>query len=324
MALNDRDSDRDRALDQAYGAAARDEPPAHLDAAILAAAHREAGSRPRTPVSTLRHWRVPASLAAVVVVSVSLVTLMREEGGDRLMQPDVPPSSRSEPPVTPPTPQAPDSQVSPHPDATAGKKPMGERDDRPPVEPASGSPPAAETAAKMAGKAVAQPEADSQTHTTERALAKQRAQEGAASADRNASPRGELGAVAKPSDGPLPSREASPSTPARPTIESEMRDRAMREEAPAAGSAVPDTPRAAPAPAPSTTTQAEPRLQRRSGDPITPELARLLKEHDALPPRDWIDRIRELRRAGQTVLAEGMLTEFRRRFPDQPVPAERQ
>ena len=317
MALNDRDSHRDRALDRAYGAAARDEPPAHLDAAILAAAHREAGSRPRTPASRFRNWRVPVSLAAVVVVSVSLVALMREEGGDRLMQPDMPASGLPEPAVTPPRPQDPDPQVSPHPDAAARKRPMGERVDRVPHEPASGSPPAAESAAEMAGKAAAQPEAGSQTRPTERALAKQLAEEGAASAERSASHRGELGAAAESSAGAPPTREAQPSAPARSKIDSDMRDRARREGAPVAGSAAPATPRAAPAPVPSTTTKPG------SGDPVTPELARLLKEHDALPPRDWIARIQELRRAGQTHLAEGMLAEFRRRFPSHPLPAER-
>src|SRR5688572_32854692 len=79
-------------LARVYGAAPRDEPPAHLDAAILAAARREVGARPR-PLAALRTWRVPVSIAAVVVLSVSLVTLVREEGGHELYragQPDVP------------------------------------------------------------------------------------------------------------------------------------------------------------------------------------------------------------------------------------------
>src|SRR5688572_31990764 len=87
-------------LARVYGAAPRDEPPAHLDAAILAAARREVGAGPR-PLAALRAWRVPLSLAAVVVLSVSLVTLMREEGGDELYQsarPDIP---RSAPPAAP-------------------------------------------------------------------------------------------------------------------------------------------------------------------------------------------------------------------------------
>ena len=72
-------SERDPLLDRAYRGAATDEPPARLDAAILAAARREAGARPRPLSAVLRAWRVPVSIAAVVVLSVSLVTLVREE-----------------------------------------------------------------------------------------------------------------------------------------------------------------------------------------------------------------------------------------------------
>ena len=97
-------------------AAAREEPPARLDAAILAAARREAGARPRPLGSLLRGWRVPVSIAAVVVMSMSLVMLVREEGGDRLMDSGVP-ASRSVEPASPPpsrseTPPRRDSAIS--------------------------------------------------------------------------------------------------------------------------------------------------------------------------------------------------------------------
>src|SRR5690606_26571164 len=45
----------------------------------------------------LRRWQVPVSIAAVVVLSVSLVTLVREEGGERLVQPAPPPRPAAEP-----------------------------------------------------------------------------------------------------------------------------------------------------------------------------------------------------------------------------------
>ena len=78
------DADRDPGLDRLYRDAPREEPPAHLDAAILAAAHREVGARPRAASARLRAWRVPVSIAAVVVLRVSVVTLVREEGGGQL------------------------------------------------------------------------------------------------------------------------------------------------------------------------------------------------------------------------------------------------
>lgn len=90
MALNERDVNDSR-LERLYRDAAREGPPAHLDAAILAAASREVGARPRALSSVLRRWHVPVSIAAVVVVSVSLVILVREEGGERIGETRIPP-----------------------------------------------------------------------------------------------------------------------------------------------------------------------------------------------------------------------------------------
>ncbi|MFO1319201.1 MAG: hypothetical protein U1F52_06275 [Burkholderiales bacterium] len=61
-----------------------DEPPADLDAAILAAAHRAVGAGPR-PVRSgwLGRWRVPLSAAAVLVLATSLSVLYYEEGAHR-------------------------------------------------------------------------------------------------------------------------------------------------------------------------------------------------------------------------------------------------
>lgn len=68
-------------LSRAYREGARELPPRHLDAQILAEAHR-ADARPdknpaRGPFSGGR-WMVPASLAAVVVLAVSVVVLLPE------------------------------------------------------------------------------------------------------------------------------------------------------------------------------------------------------------------------------------------------------
>ena len=86
MAVNERNSgaaraseERDPALDRLYREAAEETPPAHLDAAILAAARREVGARPRALSQGLRRWYLPVSIAAVVIVSASLVILVRDE-----------------------------------------------------------------------------------------------------------------------------------------------------------------------------------------------------------------------------------------------------
>ena len=106
MALNSgNDMERDESLDRLYRATAAEQPPARFDAAIRAAARREAGAGPRS-LSRLRTWQVPVSLAAVLVLSATLVLMMREEGADRLESAVEPASPRVAAPVRPPEPQA--------------------------------------------------------------------------------------------------------------------------------------------------------------------------------------------------------------------------
>src|SRR4051812_13016351 len=84
----DIDGARDDKLTALYRDAAGDLPPPALDAAILAAARREVAARPRPAgFSFARAWRGPLSVAAVVVLSVSLVVLMREEAPELVAPP---------------------------------------------------------------------------------------------------------------------------------------------------------------------------------------------------------------------------------------------
>ena len=83
----DNDGTRDPQLSAEYRAAAQDMPSPALDAAILAAARREVGARPRPAGFSFRAWRAPLSVAAVVVLSVSLVMLMREEAPELVAPP---------------------------------------------------------------------------------------------------------------------------------------------------------------------------------------------------------------------------------------------
>jgi hypothetical protein len=100
--------EHDPRLERLYREAERSIPPAHLDAAILAAARRDVGARPLPLTSAARRWRVPVAIAAVVVLSVSLVTLVREEGGEELVQVAPGPAVAPKPPGSP-TPPAPAS-----------------------------------------------------------------------------------------------------------------------------------------------------------------------------------------------------------------------
>ncbi len=75
------DMENDPQLAALYRAGTTAEPPAQLDDAIRAAARREVAAGPRR--AGARRWALPVSLAAVLVLSVSVVTLMREQGADR-------------------------------------------------------------------------------------------------------------------------------------------------------------------------------------------------------------------------------------------------
>src|SRR3989344_7344145 len=65
----------DSPLSRVYRETGREEPPAHLDAAILAQAKAAVGARRSKP-----RWFMPLSLAATVVLSVGVVLLMSREG----------------------------------------------------------------------------------------------------------------------------------------------------------------------------------------------------------------------------------------------------
>jgi hypothetical protein len=69
----------DEQISALYRNISAEQPPAHLDAAILAAAKREVHAKPRglSPFST--KWTLPFSLAAVIVMSVSVVTLVPKD-----------------------------------------------------------------------------------------------------------------------------------------------------------------------------------------------------------------------------------------------------
>jgi hypothetical protein len=75
----------DSELSRAYKEAAREKPPAALDAAILEEARRavdHGGRVARSPFA--RAWLVPASLAAVLLLTVGLVTFVSRESGEAL------------------------------------------------------------------------------------------------------------------------------------------------------------------------------------------------------------------------------------------------
>ncbi len=73
-------NERDSTVSSLYKAGDHPEPPDHFDDAILAAARKEVRAGPgRSARSGFSPWLIPLSTAAVLVLSVSMVTIMRQE-----------------------------------------------------------------------------------------------------------------------------------------------------------------------------------------------------------------------------------------------------
>jgi len=78
----------DSALSKAYRAEGKAQVPEHLDKAILSAAHEAVGSKQASKVAYspfARSWYVPASMAAVLMLCVSLVFTIYKDSGQTLL-----------------------------------------------------------------------------------------------------------------------------------------------------------------------------------------------------------------------------------------------
>lgn len=275
-------AERDSRIERLYREAARHQPPAHLDAAILAAARREVGAGPRSLASRLRRWHVPISIAAVVVVSVSLIVLVQEEEGKRE-------AARSDLAIPAITDHAAAPAASGAPPAIA-KEAMREapatarrelRDDRElgvsseltvrrRPDAAAPSPPEGGAVETPAGKRLPQPFlAEPSSRKEERAL---------------------LSAPAEVTAGRMASAPDAPSEPKSAAPQSEA-----RRMAPVAGAL--------------------------ATKPLEQDRPPAWKDFEKEPPEKWLAQIEALRAQGRGAEAQEMLTEFRRRFPEHPLPA---
>lgn len=163
--------DIDPALSERYRAGSREEPPARIDALIAEAARREVES----PARRGAHWRIPASIAAVLVIGVSLVLLVQDneppypsldqfsqEG--RLARPQAPSLALKEQPKAKndlPREDRPTRERTARPDRRAGV-----HDETAPIasgEPGQSSVPATQAPAPAAAPSTASTETDEQT-----------------------------------------------------------------------------------------------------------------------------------------------------------------
>ncbi len=277
-----------------YHASAREEPSVSIDAKILAAARNE--TRGRTPFAS--HWGVPLALAAVVVLSASLVIVMRDT--TQLSSEDV--SVAKEPQVSPPVAEA----------------------DKP-------------TAAVGESGQKRETESQKITKTEQtRAKLPEPGRLDRAQADRLAN-RGltkEITASAAAPADPAPSAPASvpaqqPASPSRPDplARSEAVERAPIQSAstPAPARDQVEPPRVsdvAIAESRQSKVLAAERLARRPSVGAVAENAQRsdARADDALSPEQWLQRIDRLRKEGKDSEAQASFAEFRKRFPTYPLP----
>jgi len=317
------DADRDPRLERLYRSAAREEPPARLDAAIHATARREVHAGPRAVPTRLRAWRVPVSIAAVVILSASLVTLVREEGGgqlerspvtDRYSKPEKSVSALPAPApdaVTPPA-TIPAARNDAAPGAAATAKiaeetaPRETRARR--VQPTAPEPPA------VPPRSAASPPRPFQDAPGERERRPAPSAEQAAGASASP-PYGGSGETGVGLSAPSYGTAAGTGT----VLGKIQRDRAATSEAADSKSEVQPPPAAAPAEKSHSGLDA--RALRGERPPLDlARVAALVKELGSKPPEKWLETIEDLRREGRQAESDGLLAEFKRRFPRHPLP----
>lgn len=350
----DIDGIRDDKLTARYREAAGDLPPPALDAAILAAARREVAARPRPAgFSFARAWRGPLSVAAVVVLSVSVVVLMREEAPELVAPPraDMP---EAETPLKAP--------AAANERETAGDRSRTMQEERVPrglgLKPSHSMPqsgltmPQAQTTERAPSlakdSAVAQDRfaADAPVE-----LAKRRDQMAAAPdasrKNRAAVPESQLQRQPAKTDAYRESAQApaatspraaesvaEPAAPAVGALSGKVENKAARMagasadrgetdaagRAPAADTRSSDADARSKSLADAVSPAAKPAPRQVAPAAPAPNASKLESAATSLPPEKWLERIEELRKQGKTEEARTALAEFRKRYPDYRLP----
>jgi hypothetical protein len=290
--LKDAASELDAALSRLYREAAPEQPSADLDAAILAAARREAGSGPRR-LAVPRSWWGPLSIAAVIVLSVSVLVFMTNQYRDPWLE-----APRGEPRG---------AARSAH-DATLSADSVESQlapAEKPPASTEKSAPPKPPPA--TVGRADPRVIASKSTTGKPPAIGGSTEQEHAPALAKEAEPFPKA---------PAPALSASDAGQAASAAgKREMAaDLAAESEAPSSPpAAAPRPPAAEEAAGPRREAKGERR--ERAAKLLSPSSLR-----EELSPEEWLKRIEELRRQDMTVEAERSLAEFKQRYPDYPVP----
>jgi hypothetical protein len=348
LSAGDPQTPEDARISAVYKRAARESPPADLDRKIAAAAR--AGSR-TTSAGRLLSWfnmfRIPLATAAVIVVSASLVISMREEHENRVVNlPSVSPGAPAEAVRS-------EDTSAPQPAVPAQRKP--ERPEMPFGDRAQGLSGAGTATARQSQRKLPNEESrierrmqlkSSPQKARDRAKAEDFEARTTASSAEQPAPTGIPAPMAAPEPGfasrpeavdtpppPEPRLRSQPMVralpaPAMPGASGALRGAEPRPYAPPASGSAEGVGRApaAAAPEPARERTAEER-RLALGRPQAlnlppPDISAHLAVLESRPPAAWLDRVRLLQREGLLLEAERLLTEFKRRFPEEPIPAD--
>ena len=265
---------RDDPVSAAFRALPPLEPPPALDDAIRAAARRAVAAK---PVSSTRRWALPASIAAVLALSIG-VALHVEREKPLVVDGTPVPSGSAEYPVTPAPAEEPAMAPAPKADASAKDSAAAIR---------SPEPKALREEARIASPGLS-PQRMAPPNPAANEVAPQAAPAPAPAP-----------AAAVPFAAPVPSLPAAPAIPSPP---------AATPPAPATADAARGAPSSATSAA--TLSVAPMRAKREAAG------ASVAKEAVASTPDKRLERIAELRAAGRHAEADEALAIFRRDYPD--------
>ena len=294
---------RDTPLQRRWRDAVDDEPSPALDEALGAAA-RDAVSGPRqhVPSPFMARWRVPMSIAAVLVVSATL-TLMVADRREHLPQAEMQGAPAAAVPAPPAPNEAAPAHESARPSAAAPASIRAAQEPR-------------ERAARPPGVPAGLPKQQARGAGAE--VVERKAQDPAAALgtlkEDSPPPAAPLHREEAPAVAPAPAPALRDQVPAVAAPAAPARQRAAKREA-QVPEAVPASPAAAGAasdaatlPAPAAANQAAPQSAEHEGF-----------EQD---PQRWVEHIRMLRSAGKLEQARDSLRELRRRHPRYVLPAD--
>jgi hypothetical protein len=285
----------ERRLSDLYRASAREEPPASIDNAILAAARHEARRSTRVGI----RWGVPLALAAVVVLSVSLVTVMRDA-----------------------------SELSGESMNVEGQRqasPAPSEADKPRV--------VAEESEQMRAPGL-QKRTDTEHKAVEPAESGKRNLDRAKGASTPGLTKEESTAIVPTPTGPEPPSSISVPAPSatspsnaagRPRSEPAKSDAQESASVPATARARVNASRARDATSVENSKSKAGSAGRTASGPALGAAAEQgprsdARADDALSPEQWLKRIERLRKEGRTMEAQASFEEFRRRYPVYPLP----